>query len=235
MRDALLYSVSANSAHGLPRTNADKRKAVALLLADSEWSRWSDREIGRHCQVNNKVVGRMRRKLSEAEPQMRERKVRRGGTVYEMTVAGATGASDHPAIATASKPLTDALGIPVPPQRGQVFASSADFQEAYDLFARLGKIVDRIGRSPAGEVYRKELVGGVENGQSVLCCPAVRIALRKLQEAEPYCGYCPECERRRPGSADPRCRRCAGRGWTTRPAFEASPDSVRLGIKRQAS
>ena len=33
-RDALLFGISANSAHGLPRTSADKRKAVALLLAD---------------------------------------------------------------------------------------------------------------------------------------------------------------------------------------------------------
>ena len=30
-RDALLYAISANSAHGLARTQADKRKAVALL------------------------------------------------------------------------------------------------------------------------------------------------------------------------------------------------------------
>ena len=36
-RDALLYSISSNAAHGLPWTNADKRKAVRLLLADAEW------------------------------------------------------------------------------------------------------------------------------------------------------------------------------------------------------
>jgi hypothetical protein len=131
--------------------------------------------------------------------------------------------------------LTDGLGIPVPPQRAQVFAASADFREAYDFFARLANLLDRIARSPAGEVYRKELVPGVENGQPVLCCPALRIALRKLQDAEPYCGYCPECQQHRPGSPDPRCRKCAGRGWTTRPAFEACPDSYRLGITRQAS
>jgi ParB-like nuclease domain len=37
-RDALLFGICANSAHGLPRTQADKRKAAALLLADAEWS-----------------------------------------------------------------------------------------------------------------------------------------------------------------------------------------------------
>src|SRR5260221_8697050 len=39
-RDALLYAISANTDHGLRRTSADKRKAVALLLADPEWSLW---------------------------------------------------------------------------------------------------------------------------------------------------------------------------------------------------
>jgi hypothetical protein len=51
-RDALLYSISSNAEHGLPRSNADKRKAVRLLLADAEWGKWSDRESARRCQVS---------------------------------------------------------------------------------------------------------------------------------------------------------------------------------------
>jgi hypothetical protein len=51
-QDALLYSISSNAEHGLPRSNADKRKAVRLLLADAEWGQWSDRESARHCQVS---------------------------------------------------------------------------------------------------------------------------------------------------------------------------------------
>ena len=34
LRDAILFSLSANSKHGLRRTNADKRKAVQTLLDD---------------------------------------------------------------------------------------------------------------------------------------------------------------------------------------------------------
>jgi hypothetical protein len=77
-RDALLFAVSANGAHGLPRSNADKRKAVELLLADDEWREWSDREIARRCQVDHKVVSRLRTGLSGAQPQI-DRKVERGG------------------------------------------------------------------------------------------------------------------------------------------------------------
>ena len=194
-----------------------------------------EREIARHCQVSHPLVIKMRRNLSGNGYQMDTRKARRGGALYEMKLRADAGAGESSVAPGRASSATDAVGIPVPPERAAVFASVADFREAYDLFARLAKVVDRIARSPAGEVYRKELVSGVENGQPVLCCPALRIALRKLQDAEPYCGYCPECQQRCPGSTDPRCRKCAGRGWITRPAFEACPDSYRLGITRRAS
>ena len=51
VRDALLIALKANSAHGLRRSNADKRRAIAMVLADEEWSkktnRWIADEIGR--------------------------------------------------------------------------------------------------------------------------------------------------------------------------------------------
>ena len=34
LRDAILFSVGANAAHGLRRTNADKRRTVLLLWED---------------------------------------------------------------------------------------------------------------------------------------------------------------------------------------------------------
>lgn len=63
-REAVLHSVASNSDHGLPRTNADKRHAVLLLLKDEEWGQWSDREIGRRCCVDGTTVGRIRSELS---------------------------------------------------------------------------------------------------------------------------------------------------------------------------
>ena len=59
-RDAVLYSAGANGSHGLRRTNADKRKAVMMLLNDPEWSQWSDREIGRRCAVSDRFVNSLR-------------------------------------------------------------------------------------------------------------------------------------------------------------------------------
>jgi hypothetical protein len=61
-------------------------KAVRLLLADAEWGQWSDREIARHCQVSQWFVSRLRKGASHNGYEMKPRKVKRGNTVYEMSV-----------------------------------------------------------------------------------------------------------------------------------------------------
>jgi hypothetical protein len=42
--------------HGLPRSNADKRKASSVLLAAAQWSRCSAGAIARHRQVRHGPV-----------------------------------------------------------------------------------------------------------------------------------------------------------------------------------
>lgn len=62
-RDALLFATGANSAHGLRRSNADKRKAVETLLNDPEWVTWSDRKIAEQAAVSNVFVSEIRKQL----------------------------------------------------------------------------------------------------------------------------------------------------------------------------
>jgi hypothetical protein len=59
-REAILFSVGANASHGLRRTNADKHRAVEMMLADPEWWYWSDREIARRCAVSDRMVNIVR-------------------------------------------------------------------------------------------------------------------------------------------------------------------------------
>lgn len=65
-RDAMLAAVGVNAFHGLRRTNADKRRSVLAMLRDPEWTRLSDREIGRRCAVDHKSVGSIRREITGA-------------------------------------------------------------------------------------------------------------------------------------------------------------------------
>jgi len=62
LRDATLAAVQANTDHGIRRTNADKRKAVMMLLGDEEWAGWSNREIARRCKVHSSMVDDFRKK-----------------------------------------------------------------------------------------------------------------------------------------------------------------------------
>lgn len=65
-RDAILYSVGANAEHkaAKPRSRADKRRAVMMLLNDPEWSQWSDREIARQCKVSKTFISNQRKSLT---------------------------------------------------------------------------------------------------------------------------------------------------------------------------
>jgi hypothetical protein len=62
-RSALFYSIGANKYHGLPRSNADKKRCVSLVLGDAEWQKMSDRAIAEHCGVSAPFVGRVRSDL----------------------------------------------------------------------------------------------------------------------------------------------------------------------------
>ena len=65
LRDAILYSLGANALHGLPRSNADKRRAVETLLKDEEWSSWSDNVIAQKARVSQPFVSSIRRALTQ--------------------------------------------------------------------------------------------------------------------------------------------------------------------------
>lgn len=87
LRDAILYSVSANANHGLRRTNADKRKAVEMLLNDAEWAQWSDNSIAKQCAVSHTFVAGVRASylatLQDSAPVSAVKTVKRGDTVYQ--------------------------------------------------------------------------------------------------------------------------------------------------------
>jgi len=82
-RDAILYSVSANDKHGLRRSNADKRKAVLVLLEDFEWSEWNDVKIATQCGVSSMFVGKLRKEINGDEVPA-QRIVKRGDKEYVM-------------------------------------------------------------------------------------------------------------------------------------------------------
>lgn len=102
-RDAVLYAAGANAQHGLPRNNADKRRAVEVVLQDPEWAKWSDREIAERVAVSHTLVATIRRELSGNGFQMpQERLAHRGGTTYTFQPAQPKGEQTAPEMEQAS-------------------------------------------------------------------------------------------------------------------------------------
>ena len=64
-KEALLHAAGANAAHGLRRTNADKRRAVLLVL--EAFPKLSDRQIAERCGVDNKTVAAAKRRTEPGE------------------------------------------------------------------------------------------------------------------------------------------------------------------------
>ena len=60
LREAILYSKSANNKHGKRFSLADKIHNAQELIDDFEWSQWSNREIGRICDVSHVTVAKLR-------------------------------------------------------------------------------------------------------------------------------------------------------------------------------
>ena len=68
-RDAILHSLEANIRHGVRMTNADKRKAVTILINDPEWRLWADNAIAEHCRVSTDLVKSVRAEYKRAHPE----------------------------------------------------------------------------------------------------------------------------------------------------------------------
>ena len=101
-REATLYSVGANKAHGLRRTNEDKRRAVTVLLNDAEWSQWSDRKIADECGVGHPFVAALRNPaVAEKQQQNRDTSAAKKARSVE---SDSTGKADGEAPAVESEP-----------------------------------------------------------------------------------------------------------------------------------
>ena len=109
-RDAVLFSVSANMVHGVRRTMGDSRRAVQVLLADVEWSQWSNMEIARRCGCSESYVRSLRKTAGPSSHSAKMRIVNRKGITFTQNTSrigqsGAKPRADKPACNDGFKPV----------------------------------------------------------------------------------------------------------------------------------
>lgn len=83
-REAILHSIAANQKHSAIRwTNADKRRSVTTLLADSEWRKRGSGWIADQCNVSDRYVRKLKNEMGLSRNDS-EIEVRRGDQTYTM-------------------------------------------------------------------------------------------------------------------------------------------------------
>ena len=117
LRDAILFSVGANTTHGLRRTNADKRRAVERLLLDEEWRQWSDAEIARRTAVDAKTVASVRTQIVATLeiPESTERLASNGRRMNVTNIGARPAPPAAPAAPSPLLPVSPSPLLPVSP------------------------------------------------------------------------------------------------------------------------
>jgi len=121
LREAVLFAVGANGTHGKPRTNADKRRCVEMLLKDKEWKARADLWICHVAKVSKRLVKDVR---DEMGAQKGARTYGRNGKVYDTEKLrshgnGATGPKKAP---REPAPPTDFVPATTPPPAAETHA-----------------------------------------------------------------------------------------------------------------
>ena len=213
-RDAVLCAVGANSAHGLRRTNEDKRRAVGLLLADAEWSQKSDRWIADACGVSNRFVSGVRNQLctvhscenrQDGKSAARRSRLGRDGKMRR-DLARRPAAQADDAAAKPSAPAGDAGAKPSPPadRVEAALAAAAEFQAQLDRLREYRDVAARLAAGPGGAYLSQEEVSHYESG--------IRTAEQVLIDARPR-GRCSHC-------GGKGCFHCRHKGYTAVNAWD---------------
>lgn len=211
--EAVFYASGANKEHGVRLTNAEKKQAVENCLADKECAMNSDPVIAEQCGVSQSMVFQARAKR-ETGITAKKRKTKSGRVV---TVAGGRKGGRKKKKGpkpkkppSAGEPVFDALNDEVPDWCREVFVDRLGIVGYWDgLSGAVIEPAERLASLPsgAGEGIETKVIAGWVN------------EIRKhVRDAMPHV-VCPEC--REAGKLRASCDRCSGKGWLTKPRYEA--------------
>lgn len=122
---AVAWAVKANEHHGQHRTNADKRRAVEIVLRQPEWADKSNKAIAEMCRVDDKTVKDVIEKLGIVRDKVKDT-TGRDQPAKKARTAGTAGTADvrksehtrpkEPGVEDANRALAEAAGTDAEPE-----------------------------------------------------------------------------------------------------------------------
>ena len=82
LREAILFSKSANALHGMPMTLEDRKHNAVEMMNDFEWGQWGDREIAAACDLSHPTVTKLRKTLGIPKPDVIKYRNKTTGRVH---------------------------------------------------------------------------------------------------------------------------------------------------------
>lgn len=219
--DALKFALLANAAHGLPRSQADKRQCVHQALI--QWPTETDRSIGDMCSVDGKTVKLVRDEMiRDAKIVAHEVRVARDGRNVKASAvrnsAQEAGPSEQEPAVPKSEPAVptpapavekDALGYEIPKKVQKFWTRS---EKAKELCSNLSSIIGVLKNSQReedtvfAEVNFSDAIGSLER------------VYQNVKRTVPF-AVCTSCQGH-PETQSKGCRLCFGKGLISKFAWD---------------
>ena len=226
-RQAILIACGANHAHGLRRSNADKRKSVLALLNDGEWGKRSGKWISDQCNVSDDLVSEVRKEFRLSEPKVETKAGRQVNTANigkHNTAQTIDDTEDMPDFETGgdektegtdTKPEiapTDPAGQTIPQRCLDTWNGRADVQELMRMIQRAKEFAMSLhNKSACKAIAFQHLESSLQSARS-------DAAFGMLVYVCPYCG-----------ARGDSCRACNGAGLVTKNTYENfTPDTMKF-------
>lgn len=210
-RDAVWYSLAANTSHGLRRTNADKRKAVRIALADPQWAALSSFALAGHIGVSHRMIQDVKNELGVESGTVTGRDGKQYPARKQQKSSGPPPSRDEVASNATPPPPIDRLGQPITdPDVAAAFAESQRITELYNLIADAKRVAVGLSTEPVGaELRLQRLEADLTN------------AMVAVKAAAPFttCPYMPACASG--------CKVCRTKKWITESQWNQVPSELK--------
>jgi uncharacterized ParB-like nuclease family protein len=210
-KDALQAALGSNAAHGLPRTNKDKRRVVELAL--KHWPGWSDTLIAERCAVSDRFVRDVRSELQPrngSTPDVPQKRLGKDGKTYTVPPPPP---SQPPATPAPSAKKPEPPPLPVDPAGRTILPHLLGIWAGRERLTGMAKQIGEVRRAVEQAFDdRDPLFAGSGQGVSPVdrqgLIAALSRAEKEIKAAVPW-GLCGMCN----GTG---CRACSGNGLVTK-------------------